>query len=104
VSTTYNESFKGRFRKGKHRAKKAGMSWELTLDQYVKIVTPCKCDYCGGTLPPVGAGIDRKDSSKGYTLKNVVPCCWECNRIKSDQLSYKEMKLIAGVLKLLSDE
>lgn len=27
-------------------------------------------------------GIDRKDSSKGYTLKNSVPCCKTCNFAK----------------------
>lgn len=29
-------------------------------------------------------GIDRKDSSKGYTIDNCVPCCTECNTMKSD--------------------
>ena len=27
-------------------------------------------------------GLDRKDSSKGHTLENVVPCCWPCNQAK----------------------
>lgn len=27
-------------------------------------------------------GLDRIDSSIGYTNKNTVPCCWMCNRIK----------------------
>ena len=29
-------------------------------------------------------GIDRIDSSKGYSLDNCVPCCPLCNRLKSD--------------------
>ena len=29
-------------------------------------------------------GLDRIDSSKGYTLDNVVPCCAKCNRAKLD--------------------
>jgi hypothetical protein len=28
------------------------------------------------------SGIDRVDSAKGYIHGNLVPCCWECNRIK----------------------
>lgn len=28
-------------------------------------------------------GIDRIDSSKGYTIDNVVTCCWDCNRAKN---------------------
>lgn len=27
-------------------------------------------------------GIDRKDSSKGYTMENVVTCCKMCNKMK----------------------
>jgi hypothetical protein len=30
------------------------------------------------------SGLDRIDSDKGYTLDNVVPCCRNCNRAKSD--------------------
>lgn len=29
-------------------------------------------------------GIDRVDSAQGYVLTNVVPCCKQCNRAKSD--------------------
>lgn len=59
------------------------------------------CDYCG-RLPHrvcrvVGQrvselqlqggdfaynGLDRIDPSKGHTSDNVVPCCWDCNRMK----------------------
>lgn len=34
-------------------------------------------------------GLDRVDSSKGYSLSNVVTCCKICNRAKSD-LSQKD--------------
>jgi hypothetical protein len=49
------------------------------------------CFYCG-EAPVEGAiasklgnkfnGIDRKESSKGYTLENCVSCCSPCNRMK----------------------
>jgi hypothetical protein len=29
------------------------------------------------------SGIDRVDSTKGYIHGNVVPCCGECNAMKS---------------------
>ena len=29
-------------------------------------------------------GIDRLDSSKGYTINNCVPCCSKCNLMKSN--------------------
>lgn len=30
------------------------------------------------------SGLDRIDSSLGYTYGNVVPCCGECNGMKSN--------------------
>jgi hypothetical protein len=44
------------------------------------------CHYCG--TPPqkhkklVYTGIDRKDSSLGYTVDNCVSCCTTCNTAK----------------------
>jgi hypothetical protein len=29
-------------------------------------------------------GIDRLDSSRGYEMGNVVPCCKQCNWAKND--------------------
>ena len=37
------------------------------------------CFYCNDN---VKIGIDRVDSSKGYTIDNVVPCCSKCNWMK----------------------
>ena len=31
-------------------------------------------------------GLDRMDSSKGYTMENVTPCCFGCNARKGDML------------------
>lgn len=30
-------------------------------------------------------GLDKVNSSKSHTLDNVVPCCWICNRAKSER-------------------
>jgi len=27
-------------------------------------------------------GLDRSNPQKGYTLDNVIPCCWQCNKTK----------------------
>lgn len=45
----------------------------------------------GKGLPYIYNGIDRLDSSKGYTNNNVVPCCGKCNKAKLD-MSVKEFK------------
>lgn len=74
---------------------------ELTMDD-VKTLVFAPCHYCG----QIGGreyrdydrkahrrisdttiqynGIDRIDSTKGYTRANVVPCCWDCNRAKGN--------------------
>lgn len=36
-------------------------------------------------------GLDRVDSSKGYTIDNVVPCCATCNTAKN-KMTQKEFK------------
>lgn len=38
------------------------------------------CYYCGDIIDSIG--LDRKDSSKGYFLNNVVPSCSICNYMK----------------------
>ncbi len=71
-----------------------GREWSLTDSQFDKLIL-LPCHYCGvehgnykespnKTGGLAYNGLDRKDSGKGYTLENVVPCCAICNRAKSD--------------------
>lgn len=39
-------------------------------------------------------GIDRVDNKIGYTKNNCVPCCWDCNKIKSDYTIYEWLSFI----------
>lgn len=53
--------------------------------------------------PYIYNGLDRRDSSKGYVLGNVVSCCGEHNRIKSDHAYEQQFKhCLAVVLSELS--
>jgi len=81
------------------RRRSSGISFELTLEQYTELVVDKKCSYCDGDLPKTMGGLDRIDSSKGYTVDNVVSCCAECNRIKGDSLTYDETKVVIKSLK-----
>jgi len=38
------------------------------------------CTYCGGDIETIG--LDRINSSEGYTVDNVTPCCSRCNEMK----------------------
>src|SRR5208283_1176118 len=93
----------------KGSAKKRNLLWALSDEEFITLVTQ-NCYYCS-TAPSqfskqskaikmrpelVGDpflynGIDRKDNSLGYTTSNCVSCCGRCNRIKSNDLTYKEM-------------
>jgi hypothetical protein len=76
-------------------AKKRGLSFSLNKDEFF-VLSMSRCHYCGAE--PLAEyynsskktkqrlciynGIDRVDNSKGYEIKNCVPCCKVCNMAK----------------------
>lgn len=85
----------------KRHAKDRGIEFSLSKDDLIGI-SQNNCAYCG--IPPSNLkktkndrigfkynGIDRADNSKGYYIKNSVPCCKICNYAKSN-LSMSEFK------------
>ncbi len=77
----HKQTFIGRFLTYKGSAKSFGRSFELTQDEF-KCFWQKPCFYCGDSIRTIG--LDRIDSSKGYTFDNVVSCCATCNRMKLD--------------------
>lgn len=76
----------------KRHAKERGLEYCLTAAEFAFLIRQ-PCHYCGITGAntitnrsiPEGFrynGIDRADSSRGYTKSNVVPCCGQCNKAK----------------------
>lgn len=83
----------------KGNAKHKDLPFSLSDEEAISIFES-NCYYCGKAPycimerkntngPYIFTGIDRLDSSLGYTKENTVPCCSKCNYIKSD-MSYKE--------------
>jgi hypothetical protein len=86
-----------------HQYKKSAfhknLEFLLTTEQFTNL-TSQNCHYCGD-IPTLyyfprrswggylHNGIDRVDSSRGYTIDNCVPCCKTCNFAKN-ALSYEE--------------
>lgn len=83
----YNHTYKS-------RALKSGLEFEIDVEAF-RSLTQEYCHYCGS--PPNNTmkrktgkhvsvlkynGLDRIDSTRGYTLENVVPCCGICNHAK----------------------
>lgn len=78
----------------KRHARDRGFSWELDYEDVAKTIKR-PCYYCGSIDSNHKVtknckegfdhnGIDRVDSSRGYTIDNVVPCCKICNRAKNN--------------------
>lgn len=58
--------------------------FELTIDEYERLQHGT-CYLCGIASSDVHKnGIDRVDSSKGYSIDNCRTCCTHCNLIKKD--------------------
>jgi uncharacterized protein with PIN domain len=94
----YTRSKKGKYLYARARAKQRGVVWSLTKEEYIRLVEN-NCHYCGDILRETGVGLDQIVPTKGYTTNNVVPCCKECNVVKSDYFTYEEMVEIGKLLK-----
>lgn len=83
---------------------------DLTYEQFADICeTQKQCHYCNRTVKRTpyrvkmrgsGSGawcLDRLDSKKGYTVKNVVTCCSTCNWTKNLWLCESEMLAVASI-------
>ena len=72
-----------------------------TIEQYAAIaIMMLPCYYCDSTYD---IGLDRKDSSKGHTLENVVSCCEKCNFILGD-LPYEAKLALKDGLKYIKNK
>lgn len=111
IHSKVDSAFQGLLNSYRGQAKWRRIEWELTEDQFKNLVES-PCYYTGrppsgtfvsvssrqrskrGLLPAEGGicmynGIDRLDSSKGYTLDNCVPSCSSANLAKQS-LSHDE--------------
>lgn len=83
-----------------------GFGFTLTVDDF-RFLTSSNCFYCGRCPAQrletqaehyLYNGLDRKDNSLGYTIENVVPCCWPCNELKG---SYSFEEFLAHVRRIV---
>jgi hypothetical protein len=92
-----NDSFQ-RFRFYEWRSKKVGRAFEIDLDYFKQLIENGSCFYCGST--EVRLGLDRIDSSVGYTKENILPCCRRCNVAKNDMPIKDFLELCRKIAKL----
>jgi hypothetical protein len=107
-------------------AKKRKLSFRLTFKQFCDISIQ-DCYYCGDKAPLINPfhtyrngtayhhfkkdfklkciGIDRKVNTAGYTIKNCVPCCFDCNSMKMHRNSNNFLAKVAKIYyNLLSEK
>lgn len=61
---------------------KKNKEFAITEEEF-QTLTSQACTYCSKQNSATHTnGVDRVDSSRGYTLDNCVPCCGECNVMK----------------------
>jgi hypothetical protein len=63
----------------KNGAKKRNYEFKITVEDLMEFWRK-PCYYCNSDIEYVK--IDRVDNKKGYTLDNLVSCCWLCNQMK----------------------
>lgn len=92
------------------QAKQRGLRFSLSVAD-VERISQSICHYCGeAPFRPIAKnwaaqtyphfrwnGIDRLDSTKDYTLDNVVPCCFPCNRAKLTMTSAEFLEWVVRV-------
>ncbi len=92
-------------------ARRRNLEFELSKEEFKSLVTQ-SCTYCGQVPSQVSYGsrnnarehgkfiyngVDRINSSIGYTMDNCVPCCERCNRAK---MALSEKDFIEMIVKI----
>ena len=91
----YRSALKLLYKQYKSSALQRNIYFNLSLEEFERIVKEKKCVYCGeditrtvtsrtkfNSMDFVFAGIDRIDNNNGYILGNVATCCSVCNNMK----------------------
>lgn len=87
-----------RYTRLRHVAKLLGVTLTITREEYEELIKK-PCAYCGGPTGDTGSGLDRIIPSQSYSLRNVVPSCGVCNRIKNNVFTFEEMLEIGEVIR-----
>lgn len=87
---SYSLTPKYHFSYYRSNAKIKKLDFTLTFEDFIKFwKNPCY--YCGRVLKTIG--LDRIDSSKGYIITNIVPCCSDCNYAKLEMTGQEFIEL-----------
>lgn len=63
-------------------ARLRGLDFKISYQVFLRLWQK-PCFYCGSEIKTIG--IDRANNDFGYVKENIVPCCFVCNRMKSNK-------------------
>jgi hypothetical protein len=64
----------------------------LSFNYFLDIIKQ-GCYYCGKDLMVMtGTGLDRKDNKLGYSKRNAIGCCPNCNMVRGNFFTVEEFK------------
>jgi len=75
--------------------RKKHLNCDLDAMWLIENILKKKCFYCG---TDEFIGCDRIDNAKGHTKENVIPCCYVCNVVRSDNFTISEMQLLGKLI------
>lgn len=90
------------YKRAKWIARRKNARFTLREREYIKMRSS-PCAYCSGPLCKYGIGLDQIVAGRGYVKGNVVPCCGECNRLKSDKYTYDQALHLGAVVRLVRE-
>ena len=82
----WRQTQKGKYSSYKKGAANRKLEFKLTWEEFLTFWQK-SCYYCGSSVQTIG--LDRLNPTMGYIMKNIVPCCAVCNKMKLD-LTEKE--------------
>ena len=76
---------------------------DMTFDDFVFLSQIRVCAYCRDEVSwneyrPGPYNMDRKDNTKGYSLDNILICCFKCNNRKGSHWDSDEFMLISDII------
>lgn len=91
----YNKTFQRKYQCYKNSASRRKYIFELTLKDFIILITDKKCFFCNKKCDKMG--IDRIENTIGYKNGNVIPCCKDCNMMKG-KLSYQQFIKLCSMI------
>ncbi len=80
-----------KFKQYKRRSLSKGMKFTIKLQEFNFRITQ-NCYVC---KIKNAKGLDRIDNERGYSWDNIYPCCFDCNRMKSNKSKSEFLDYIA---------